>query len=99
MTVSCSKKLWALLPEITLKINGTFYCLNCLHSFTTKSKLELHKKVCDNKDFCNVIMLPEGTKILEFNQYQESDRGPFIIYADLQSIIEKIDGCKNVIIM
>ena len=37
----------------------------------------------------------EGTKILEFNQYQKSDKAPFIIYADLECLIEKIHGCKN----
>ena len=40
-------------------------------------------------------MLSEDTKILEINQYQKSDKAPFIIYADLECIIEKIDGCKN----
>ena len=25
-----------------------------------------HKKVCENKDFCNIIMLSEDTKVLEF---------------------------------
>ena len=34
-------------------------------------------------------------KILEFSQYQKSDKAPFIIYADPECIIEKIDGCKN----
>ena len=37
----------------------------------------------------------EDTKILKFNQYQKSDKAPFIIYADLECIIEKIDGSKN----
>ena len=40
-------------------------------------------------------MPSEDTKTLEFNQYQKSNKGPFIIYADLECIIEKIDGCKN----
>ena len=40
-------------------------------------------------------MLSEDTKILEFNQYQKSDKAPFIIYADLECFIEKTDGCKN----
>ena len=35
------------------------------------------------------------TKKLEFNQYQKSDKPLFIIYADLECLIEKIDGCKN----
>ena len=51
--------------------------------------------MCENKNFCNVIMPSEETKILEFNQYKKSDEVPFIIYADLQCIKEEIDGCKN----
>ena len=35
------------------------------------------------------------TKILEFKQYQKSDKAPFFVYADLGCLIEKIDGCKN----
>ena len=45
--------------------------------------------------FCNIIMHSEDTKILEFNQYEKSGKAPFIIYADLECLIEKIDGCKN----
>ena len=37
----------------------------------------------------------EDTKILEFNQYQKSDKTPFVIYTDLECLIEKIDRCKN----
>ena len=40
-------------------------------------------------------MPSEDTKILEFNQYQKSDKGPFIIYANLECIIGKTDECKN----
>ena len=36
------KNLSAFLREITPKINGGFYCLNCLHSFWT-NKLESHE--------------------------------------------------------
>ena len=37
----------------------------------------------------------EDTKIIEFNQYQESDKALFIIYADLEFTIKKIGGCKH----
>ena len=40
-------------------------------------------------------MPSEVTKILEFNWCQKSDKAPFIIYADLECIIKKTDGCKN----
>ena len=69
------KKLSALLRGITSKHYSDFYCLNCLHSFRTKNKLESHKKVCENKDFYNLIMSYEDTKILEFNQHQKNDKG------------------------
>ena len=51
--------------------------------------------MCEIKDFCNVNMPSDNTKILQFNQYQKSDKATCIIYADLKCIIEKIDGCKN----
>ena len=40
-------------------------------------------------------MTSEDTKLIEFNQDQKYDKAPFIIYADLKCIIDKIDGCKN----
>ena len=43
-----------------------------------------------------ISMMPfEDTKILEFNQYQEPDKAPFVVYADLEWIIKKTDGCKH----
>ena len=41
-------------------------------------------------------MPSEGTKILEFDLYQKSDKASFIIYGDLECIIENIDGCKYI---
>ena len=40
-------------------------------------------------------MTSKDTEILEFNQYQKSHKAPFIIYANLEYLIEKIDECKN----
>ena len=66
---------------------GDFYCLNCLHSFRTKIKLVSYKNLCENKDFCNIIMPSEDTKILEFDQSQKS--------SDRECIIGKPGGWKN----
>ena len=89
------KKLSALLKGIRSKHHGDFYCLNYFHSFAKENKRESNEKVCENKDFCNIIMPSEDTKILEFNQYQKLDKAPSITYADLEYLIEKIDGCEN----
>ena len=69
--------------------------MNYLHSFRTEYKLKLPKKVCENKYFYNIVISSEETKILEFNQYQNSDKVPFLIYAYRDCLIEKIDGYKN----
>ena len=39
-------------------------------------------------------MPSEKDNILEFNQYMKSDKMPYIIYADIKSLIRKRDGCE-----
>ena len=34
-------------------------------------------------------MLSEDNKILQFNQYQKSDKAPFVIYVDLECLNRK----------
>ena len=88
-------KLSALLRWITSKHYVDLYFSSCFHFFRTKNKLESHKRICKNKDFCNDIIPSEDTKIFKFNQYQKSDKLIFLLYEDLECIIEKTDGCKN----
>ena len=38
---------------------------------------------------------PEDNKILEFNLYRKSNKVLFIIYADLECLMEKLDEWKN----
>ena len=95
MALSRVKNLSILLRGITSKHHDDFYCLNCLHSFRTENKLKSHEKVCKNKDFYGIVMPSEKDNILEFNQYMKSDKMPYIIYDDIDSLIEKIDGCAN----
>ena len=40
-------------------------------------------------------MLTQKNEILEFKQYGESDKMPYVIYADIESSIRKIDRCAN----
>ena len=68
-----------------MKTPWWFLLLNCLHSFRKKQQPKSHKKVCEKKYFCNIAMPSEDTEILEFNQYQKSDKVSFIIYVDLGS--------------
>ena len=43
-----------------------------------------------------IFVIPsKDAKILEFNQYWQSDKIPSIIYADLESLIKEKDRCEN----
>ena len=42
-------------------------------------------------------MPSEDTKRIEFNQYPKFDKVPFIIYAGLECLIEKIDGVRLIL--
>ena len=95
MALSCGKKLRALLKEIASKHHSDFYCLNFFHYFRTENKLKSYKKVFENNFFCNILMSSEDTKILGFNQCQKSDKASFIIYADLECLIEMSNACKK----
>ena len=63
--------------------------------YTTENKREKHKKICENHDYCHVEMPNEDNKIIEYNQGEKSIRSPFIIYADLECLLEKISTCYN----
>ena len=89
------KKLFALLRGTTSNHNRDFYCLNCLHSYRTKGTLKKHEKVCNNHDYCYVKMPNKFEKILKYNPGEKSLKVPFMIYADLECLLTKIDLCQN----
>ena len=47
------------------------------------------KTVCENHDYCYVEMPKEDNKKLKYNHGEKSMKVPFIIYADLESLLEK----------
>ena len=61
------KNLSALLRRITLKYDGNYYCINCLHSFRTENKHKAHENVRKNRDYCYVGMTEKGKNILKHN--------------------------------
>ena len=89
------KSLSALFRGITGNNIGDFYCLNCFQSYATEKELKKHKKACENSDNCYVEMPGKDNKILKYNQGEKSMKVLFIIYADLESLIEKINTCHN----
>ena len=89
------KNLSRLLRGITSNHDGDFYCLNCFHSYRTKNKLDAHKKICENHEYCHIEMPTEDSNIIKYNQGEKSLKLSFIIYADLECLLEKINTCYN----
>ena len=57
------KNLSRLLRGITSNHKEYFYCLNCFHSYRTENKLEAHKKICKNHDYCHVEVPTKNNKL------------------------------------
>ena len=89
------KSLSRLLRGITSNHDGDYYCLNCFHSYRTENKLNTNKKVCENHDYCNIEMPSNDNNLINHNKGEKSLRLPFIIYADLECLLEKISTCYN----
>ena len=86
-------KLSALLREIISKIMVIFIVCIVFIPLEQKANVNHTKKYVKIKIF--IIMSSRDTKMIEFDQYQKSDKVPFTIYEHLEYIKEKIDGCKN----
>ena len=96
MALPCSKKsISGLLRRITSNHNGDFYCLNCLHSCRTKSKLKKHEKICKNHDFSHLKMPDANNNILESKPGKKSLKHPLSIYANLECLLLKMNICNN----
>ena len=89
------KSLSRLLRGITSNHDGDYYCLNCFHSYRTENKLNAHKKVCENHDYCNIEMPSNDNNLIHYNKGEKSLKLPFIIYAALECLLEKISTCYN----
>ena len=86
------------LPELLRGITSThkedFYCLNCFHPHRARNKLKVHKKICENHDYCNVEMPTKDNNIIKYNQGEKSIKLPFVVYADLECLLEKMSTCQ-----
>ena len=70
-----------------------YFCLNCLNGFDTPEKLDKHNEYCGEEESVKINMPPPGT-YLKFKNYLYSERAPFVIYADFESLLKPLETCK-----
>ena len=70
-----------------------YFCLNCLNGYDDPEKLEKHKEYCSEEESIKINM-PKPDTYIKFKNYLYSERAPFAIYADFESILKPLDTCK-----
>ena len=68
------------------------FCLNCFNSFNTLESLNKHKEYCYKNKSVKTNMPPSNT-YLRFNKFHHSEKAPFAVYADFESLIKPLDNC------
>ena len=71
------KNIYRLLLGIPSKHNNDCYCMNCLHSRRTESKVKSNENVYKNHGYYHVKIPDAYSKILRFNQKCKSMKIPF----------------------
>lgn len=81
-----------------------YICDRCLNFFDTSEKLSQHIVKCVNE--CSIEMPTEKNKWVNFQNYENKLRAPFVIYADTESYLKPInpeekkrlfsEGCNTV---
>ena len=67
-------------------------CLNCFNSFNSPETLEAHKEYCYENESVKTLMPPPGT-YTGFKNFRHSEKAPFVIYGDFESLIKHIHNC------
>ena len=88
------KNLSALLTsQVNNRKSKFYFCLNCLNGYDKPEKLDYHKEYCNEKESIKINMPPPET-YLKFENFHYSERAPFAIYADFESLLKPLDTCE-----
>ena len=67
-------------------------CLNCFNSFNILESLNKHKEYCYENNSVKITMPPQNT-YLRFKNFHHSEKAPFAVYADFESLIKPLNNC------
>ena len=72
-----------------------FFCKHCIQHFTSEANLQKHIKDCMVLNGCQAIGMPAEGTVTKFKSFRETVKIPFVIYADLEAILEKLTSDKQ----
>ena len=82
-----------LLYDQKCKGNRYFFCHYCLHGFTKKTLLDAHIPYCQHHGPQKTEMPKEEDKWLYYKDVSKQLKSSYIIYADFECILPKVQGC------
>ncbi|XP_076664755.1 uncharacterized protein LOC143367030 [Andrena cerasifolii] len=72
-----------------------FICDRCLHYFGSAEKLEAHTVDCREMNDCAILLPSQDNNLLSFDGHGRKERIPFVVYADLECILEKTEDVQK----
>ena len=84
---------YLLSSQVSKHKEKSYFCDRCLNSFWCEKSLNKHLEYCSNHEAVKIEMSKKGD-ILKFENYYKGERLPFIIYADIESLIKPIQTCE-----
>ncbi|XP_050517934.1 uncharacterized protein LOC126892440 [Diabrotica virgifera virgifera] len=73
-----------------------YFCDRCLHYFYSEEKLSNHMVDCLQKNKTATKMPEVGQHILKFKDHKYKIKTPFVVYADMESVLKPINDRKNI---
>ena len=86
----CIRNFNKLCYKITKCKTKKFFCKHCIQHFLSQERLEKHLLDCVALTECQAIEMPAEGEITKFKSFRETVKIPFVIYADLESVLHKL---------
>lgn len=83
-----------LYSQLSKRKEKKWVCELCLQYFGKKILLTRHEDYCKLFDPVRIDLPDEDHKWLEFKNYMNKERHPFVVYADFEALIKPIDTCQ-----
>lgn len=70
------------------------FCSRCLNYFKRQETLNRHQFHCKQLNKTKITLPKDDKKFLKFSNFQNKEKVPFVLYADLESILKKCRDLK-----
>ena len=81
---------WLISSQVTRNKHQILICDRCLCHFKLGKSFQCHRLTCQNINKCRMILPDHENKILKFKNYQYKEKVPFVVYADIECLLEPV---------